>query len=1660
MPIPVFTQVIYLSPWFPLPPGWSKVGVDAVVAPPSGSGQVLAGRLRQGDTTLLVGVGISATEVVLVPTSPLSAVLSYFVDVQWVASGTQPGSIVWTTPNTVATSPIVTAVLSLTEASIAGSTVALGWDFGATALTPAGANITAFNSAGKSIGFSRVQGVTGTMTLGTATAGSQLYLQGVMPVSGTPGTGFTEPFTMGPIISGAPLPVTAPTITAIVFDGGTVQVTWTAPTAPTAGGAVSYELVASTSGATPAATVFEASAGGGVAVLGPPGPGGWAVAGRVRIGPVIGVAGTPIALLTQIATLDQIAVKSGGSGVTARVTFPAGTPAGATALVELVKGGTVAGSATVGSSGGTADITASGVTGPGWQLRARLQLTASGASLSGPLSGLMPVMTAAPTITDISMIPNPTGSGGWIVTVIASTPPPTGATLLVSLSQGSTSIASQTINATKATFSLTQGNAGTNRIDGTVVANASLNTVSATATSPSSVATFIGAIPTPTAIQNIGAADPSGQPQGLQVDVAAGGTSGQMLAIQLTVDGKVMASSVGATSTHANLPLSQPLDPSLDWRIQARWTGNGVTEATFGGWSTPVAVLTATTAVARAAYDNGQLSVTIEPPQGVAPAQGAYLYACKTTGGSITGTSVIGTSGTFALNPGADTWQAAAKPFQPLPAGAGSRTLAPSSALAPLLITAPTLASISYDGDVLAANWNVVSDAAGNAATGAVIEVSDGTGSVLTTPAGSSSGEIAVRLPASTQGQVKLRVRATRATASGEFSGAYCTAVPPLVAAPTPGSVALGTDNQQRAVVNAVLTTPSNVPSGTTYRAWLMAGDRIAAGPVDAVTNQGVTSVSLLYAAAGVVGLAVVAQAQATNTTPTLAGPRSAPAPVLTLPPRFGAVLISPVSQTEWQLSAAWQPPSDGAAIVSYTLTLTKNADSSVVAHGNFGPGGTGLLSFAMSGVTATSAYTLSLVATSANSSTTPVASTPIWFATAAFTAVTVDQTQVNAQWTAPSGPTGIIYQLRLLDGATSAVLATTTTAATSGGLGIAGLGLTPGGNYVLDLGIQIGPTLFEAGSDGTYKTRPVLLLSQPTGLKVATDAATGKATLSWTAISGASGYTVNFSDGRDAVPVGSASYTFAAALAANTNLRVSVTANVAANAVTSTGPASAPLAIPTLAPALTRASYNGANVFAAWQPAAGAVGYVATILSAAGTATASSPQTAATSVSFQATLTSADGPYTVVVQAVTEAGSGLPSAALPVFQTAWFVSTEQPSAEPPNIYPAATLALDAAQISIFLPPLANGAIAAVSPIGPFDLQTNTGSTKDAFPYILVFAANSDVWKFSAGNNPLPPIRPQLQSDYVTFLQAAETAGAAPWGISVLQQAISRWMPQTFVESHYYAYGLNLTGGPGTGSIDLRQGLVLRIGFANYTNVWSGDANSWLNGFGGGSPSDFDVGDCLSGAGSWQLAMDAFIAAVTASGAMSVAPPSTIVATADAAGVADAADLFFPTFPNPFYRLFFPRQLENPTSTGSVSTAANFALASAATYKALNAATPTPGSTAPVTFFRGRAVLRLMIRVSINDVEVVVPLGTTVGNVLDRYGVRPPATGVQLAGVSLERAGGPGIAVFGASPAQPPLTFDSATRRLVRLDWSTMATYGGPVDATNLPLLHGDRIAF
>lgn len=312
-------------------------------------------------------------------------------------------------------------------------------------------------------------------------------------------------------------------------------------------------------------------------------------------------------------------------------------------------------------------------------------------------------------------------------------------------------------------------------------------------------------------------------------------------------------------------------------------------------------------------------------------------------------------------------------------------------------------------------------------------------------------------------------------------------------------------------------------------------------------------------------------------------------------------------------------------------------------------------------------------------------------------------------------------------------------------------------------------------------------------------------------------------------------------------------------------------------------------------------------------------------------------------------------------------------------------------------------------------------------------------------------MRTSLQAAYVTFLAALELGGATAAGISTIQSIISRVMPQTFQETLYYAYGLQL--GPAGGWADLRPGMVLRVVINGYLNP-SSVAPDFLNGYVGGATLDYDVASYFNATG-WLTGFDTFLAQLVASETMQVSPPATVPpgqgTPQTESGIAEAADLFFPKFCAQFYRLFFPSALTGPTTVGNVFPARNFALAAASSYTNLTGTVNYPTGNNVLAYFRGRAILKLCIRVSVNGIELVVPVGTTVANALERYGTKPPSTAIQLSRIVLRRMLGP--AVF-----NPAATHPAGQSFRVRLDWGALALYGGGQDALTLPLLHGDQL--
>lgn len=697
--------------------------------------------------------------------------------------------------------------------------------------------------------------------------------------------------------------------------------------------------------------------------------------------------------------------------------------------------------------------------------------------------------------------------------------------------------------------------------------------------------------------------------------------------------------------------------------------------------------------------------------------------------------------------------------------------------------------------------------------------------------------------------------------------------------------------------------------------------------------------------------------------------------------------------------------------------------------------------------LTSGTAYTATATAISGQSAGPPSAAAQLMATPPTLTSVSYDGDVVRLGWQAASATTypGLTGFLASVTGGNGAVARATVNGTA------AALRVASGGEALVAQVQMIG-----AASTGPAATAAVLQAT--TSLTSAiSDAASGLTTLSWPAVSGATSYALQLylGDGTDVpwgapIQVTGTSTTLATPLPFGAAMSAAITAQIAAGGLTTTGPAGAAARVMTGRSGAVAVDYDGSTALVSWQPVAGATGYTLTLLGDG--AAVGQPFTAgasATSLAITPVLGDLTKTYTVVVQAQSSGSLGPPSAAAALFSPGYFLSSQSLTAAAPYVYPATGLqyvapsgaAAPGMAETLYLPDLGGGTALTGLPITVGAFQLAASSTNAAYPYALSIAANSAAWQFSG-----QAIRSQLQQDYVSFLKACETNHANPLGIATLQQVIARYLPQTFQETLYYSYGLDLT----QGYADLRPGMVLRVSFADYVTV-AGTTAQWLNGYVGGATIDFDLGSYLGAQNSWLVGADAFIAQLVSSGMLAVTAPPQMVASQTQAGLADAADLFYPLFNQPFYRVFFPSQLATPWSPGSSLTTASFVIAAATSYTQLTQTVNTPSPTNPIAYFRGRAVIKLCIRVRLDGTEHVVPIGTTLRNLIERYGQGPPDAAIGVDGISLQRTLGPVVLDANAR-------FATGQRYPVRYDWQTMTLYAPGYDPLALPLLHGDSV--
>jgi hypothetical protein len=608
-------------------------------------------------------------------------------------------------------------------------------------------------------------------------------------------------------------------------------------------------------------------------------------------------------------------------------------------------------------------------------------------------------------------------------------------------------------------------------------------------------------------------------------------------------------------------------------------------------------------------------------------------------------------------------------------------------------------------------------------------------------------------------------------------------------------------------------------------------------------------------------------------------------------------------------------------------------------------------------------------------------------------------------------------------------------------------VGLDPAATYQVRLRWLAGHSSGLAGP-----AAPVEVVAGPTVSSVAVDPVNDVATVSWRALSGATYVMQAYLDGVWAArfPTSKTSETLKTWAAAGRELTVAVRAVVTSSGVSCEGPPGPRLAVLTTRPQIAAVEFDGVDVTVRWLPVAAADGFEVSVVGGKPGAVIASKDAPAGATSLRL----AKPPSfedTVAVQVKRGSSTGVAARAA-LFQPGLYV---QPNAGGLTILQAASERLEAATVSVYLPALGKATLRplpieppqAGSNEPPFKLAENTDSkSKATLPYVLTIG--NGALKFDAN-------RPGLAATYTALLRAAEAAGAGPQGIFTLQQVISRLMPQTFAETLYYAYGLS----PLRGCVDLRPGMILRVAAPGF-DLTAVDSvpppASWASGYAPGGAIDLAIDDYLSVGAEvkWRVGFDSFLATLAANGALEVpAPEATGTSTSPVdvveTGGADAADLFFAGFRNPYYRLLIPATVQAASKPTTPRTSQQFAIASAPSWAQIDASPP--GSEVKVAYFRGRAVLRPCIRVEVSGHERVVPVGTTVGNLLDGLGRRPPSTARPLAGLRMERSLGPAV-------LDPTAPYDAGASTRVNLDWLGLVTTAPGVDALSLPLLHGDRL--
>jgi hypothetical protein len=1686
MATPSFQTVQYIDPWGTLPPGVSAggggtpPGVQVSIAN-SGSapqGNVVIARLLQSGAPVAYGVGATAGVVVVVPPGPLTAALPYQVQAQWAPGGTDPAGASWTGPEVIS-APVLTTGLAISAGSVSASSVAFAW-------MPEGAAQPAYGYVQV---FDAVTGKAASILLAAGGSGSApfAYVPGNTYVAYAAAAALISPsvpgcYTIGPLAPAKAVPVAAPALGTVAYDGTTLSVGWTAPALPASPVVVdpAYSLLLYAGGTLVGS--FGADAGGGTAVVDVAALGASvSVVGAVSYGAIRGPAGTSGAVTVVAGAPSVSGLVATASTVTATLTAPAAA-SGITGYQAFLyeDGRQVAGPAGATDSGGT--LTAAFAYAMNAQRRytVRAQGIGATAAVSGPLGPEAAVVSSVPggivtsydgTAVTATWAPLPdagvsgytatlasmAGTAGSPVTVQGTTAvipaaglsPSTAYTVSVAANGGQAvgpssagvPVVVETVGVTAAaydgsTLTLSWAAAAAGgasylvqvSANGAVVASqASVQTSAAVPVSLSPGTAYSVAV----RVVSGAAVGPSGPAAGLVSAIPGVGpvtaTGSEVAATVLppspapNVSGyqgwlyegdAVVAGPVQATTSDGvtSVAFAYTLQPQGDYTVRAQAAG---ASAAFAGPVGPgMPVIASAVSGISTVYDG--TSVTAEWHAPADARVTGYVATLADSGGVVAGSPVT-VDGTRALLPASGLSPGTA--YQVTVRALGGQATGPESEAAPVVVETVAVTSAAYDGAVLSLAWG----AAQTQGASYLAEVSAG-GAVVASQASTGTGA-AVPVPLSPGTAYSVAVRVVSGSATGPMGAAtgLVSAVP-----------CVGPVTATASSVTAGVVVPSPASNVTGYQGWLYDGDAVVAGPVPATTSDETTTVSFPYAVSAERRYSVRIGATGAGSA---SGPMGAAGPLISAAPA--------VAQTSYDgsaVTASWPAVLD-PSVTAYVATLAEvggaAAGSPVTVEGTS-------VSLPAASLDLSKSYQVTVQAASGSATGPAGAAGSVVTESVAVTASSYDGALLSLTWAAAQAP-GATYVVQVHTDGT--VVAEQASARTYAQIPVE---LAADRSYTATVRVVSGTATGPAGTPGA------VVAALPGVSSVVATAGEVTATLAVpSSAPNVSGYRGWLYEGGAVVagPVQAATSggvtTAAFPYAVLPQTRYTVQVQAVGSSPDFAGPVSAPAPVLSSVPRITASGYDGSTVTVAWEASSdpNVSGYLATLSTADGTVVGAPVATAFPRATIPAASLSLDADYVVTVQATAGTSAGPASdPADPLADSVGFFFPDQSSTAYPYLFRGDLRAPGASNITLYLPELFSGTLAASIVQDPFTLSTTPEGS--AFPLVLTVPqdAGIDVWNVNQNG-----IRANLQAAYQAFLAKveADTAGLLPGALNVLRQAIAQGLPLTFAETLYYTYGLD----PSAGAVDLMAGTRLRVDYEEYQSVppGSGQPQPLLSGYTGAGTSVYDVGSQPPAAGVVPLGMSAFFSAL---------PVPTVAASSGGGG--GILDLIASDFQMPYLRLLFPPTIVSADSGGRVGVSGNIVFLAAMSYTQLQAATAmynaTQGFTGVTgisyTYFRGRAALFPEVPVRVDGSVVHVPVGTTVRQVVERVAALPYGVSQALTGFAMRRPIGAVVEQQDAYAAGYAL----GRSNQVHFGPQGLSTYRytSGLDAFDLPVLGGD----